>query len=114
MFTAFGVNFAVPPMGEERVGSERSIEMGVSSQFVQSNYQFFLLSLLSLLVLSSMKGLLHCCQKSRFLYVLLNHNTSDVSFGLIVSTMTPFLLPYLAVFLNSYSSSFLDKLNQAI
>jgi hypothetical protein len=88
--------------------------MGASSQFVQSNYQFFILSLLSLIVANGLKGVLSRCKRSRFLYGLLHHSTSDVGFGLIVSAMMPFLLPYLAVFTKPYSSSFLDKLNQCL
>lgn len=88
--------------------------MGASSQFVQNNYQFFVLALISLLVVNGLKALLSCCQKSRLLYRLLNHSTCDVGFGLIVSAMIPFLLPYLAVFTSSYSTSYLDKVNQSI
>ena len=87
------------------------MELGVSSNFIETNYQGILAFIFTLILAMVMKKMSQHFDKNGLIYRLLNQKYSEVIIGVILSSFSQILLPYYAVLASLNFLNFPSKVN---
>ena len=71
LFAMFGIGLDVAPLGVERVEDSRAVSYGVSSLYLPSNYQYFILSSAIIALIIVLEILLRKCRRTFMLFYVL-------------------------------------------
>ena len=79
---------------KERITDPKHSDLGLSSQFLQSNWDAIIMAVATLIIMFAMNYCQRFAAKGGIIYRLFDHKLADVVFGLVLSNITHIVLPY--------------------
>ena len=114
LLSLFGIEPHLTPLGDERVGSQRGLYFGVSTDVGRNNITNFIFVTINILFILLLNWISSFLSKDNPFRKTIKIEKKNMIFGQVINLLIPFTLPWTFVMLNNGVRNFGTKLDAAL